>query len=566
MVIPCLPSPIPEPLFGQHDILCELGSRPNSAYLARQIAPDKDKAVLMVAQCFTGAGKPGYAKGAEFLRESQRIATLTSPNVARVRSVVVRGESVLAFGEFLEGEKLAELWCKSPMPLEVALRLILDVLSGVSALQNLRDSQQRPMNLIHGEVSPCTIVLGLDGVAHVLDAIARRAPGARVETASNGYLAPEVLAGKSCDARADVFSAGILLWEALSGKRLFSEGDTAATALSDRDAILPPAILPAGIAWARGLAGIAAKAVAAQPEARWSSAAAMAAELRKTVGLKLAPLATASAFAQSTIADRVNVRRERFDRMCAQLDLSRKRPPGAEAIGGQTAEPLLERHSAAAPSMGELSTDPRSVAASPSPTPPPLPMRGSRSTHAGSHFSAPSADALPAFVGTRVADLPPPNAPVVVEDPVTEIDALDEILHRPRKRAFALLIGAGGLSALVLALAGWRIAHRSAPPHEPPVSSVPKTTIAGRTFPPTSSAPSQLSQTAVVRSVPPLAASLSPAAPPGGAATTTKTPAESASVVAPAAFPQRQAAELSRPAVAGQSKPRAAHPFDPNFL
>jgi hypothetical protein len=566
VVIPCLPSPIPEPLFAQHDILCELGARPNSVYLARQTAPEKDKAVLLVAQCFSGANKPGYGKGAEFLREAQRIATLTSPNVARVRSVVARGDDVLAFGEFLDGEKLAEVWCKSPMPLEIALRFVLDVLSGVSALQNLRDSQQRPMNLVHGEVSPSTIVLGLDGIARVLDAIARRAPSARAEAASNGYLAPEVLAGKPWDARADVFSAGVLLWEALSGKRLFPEGDTAATALRDRDAILPPAIVPAGTAWARGLAVIAAKAVAAQPEARWSSAAAMAAELRKVVGLKLAPLATACAFAQTAIADPVKVRRERFERMWIQYDVSHKRPFGVRPAADPTAEPLLEGHSAAVPSSHEVSIAPAAVAASSPPMPPPLPTPASRSTQAGSHSPPPSADAMAAFVGTPVADLPPPNNLVVKEEPETEIDAIEEVPHRARRRAFVLLIGLGGLSALVLALAGLRIVQRGAPAPAPAVSFAVKTMSSPGTFPPISSAPSQLSQTATIRPVPARPASLSLSAPLGGATTTTKTPSEPASVVAPAALPQRQAVEALRPAAAGQSKPRPAHPFDPNFL
>ncbi len=79
--------------------------------------------------------------------------------------------------EYVDGEKLAALWGTDRIPLEIALRVIVDVLSGVATLHNLRDARQQPLKLAHGELSPSTIVFGLDGVARLLHAVARRQPG-----------------------------------------------------------------------------------------------------------------------------------------------------------------------------------------------------------------------------------------------------------------------------------------------------------------------------------------------------------------------------------------------------
>jgi len=553
-----LSSGIPEPLLAEHEVLCELGSRPTPAYVVRRAASANDKG-LLVAQCFSGAAKPGYAQGAEFIRQAQRIATLTSPNLPRVRAVVVSGDDAVAFGEFLDGEKLAGLWCKSDMQLEVALRVILDVLSGVCALQNLRDSQQRPMNLVHGEISPHTIVLGLDGVARVLDAIARRAPpGPHAEAASSGYLAPEMLAGKSSDVRADVFSVGVLLWEALSGKRLFPQADRPVISPIEREAMLLPAILPAGTAWARGLAAIAAKALESEPEARWSSTATMAAELRKAVGLKVAPLATLAAFAKNTFADRVQARRERLEGMCALPPASRERQSKGQASTERPFEPLLDRQPAVALSSDELSIEPDESATIPSAVPPPLPTPAFRPTQEVSHFPPPAADALPTFIETSGVDAAPQQPAVVAENSEAEIDAIEEMPRRPGRRVLALLLGVGGFGALVFALAGWRVAYQNAP-H--PVVGIPhaaRTPSLADADPPRASAQSQPSQAATTPAASP------PRASPPVATTRTKTTLDPATALAPIQAPSR-AAEVSRGAV-GHSKPRTMHPFDPNFL
>jgi serine/threonine-protein kinase len=352
---------VPDSAFAPYEIVCEVGSRPSPVFVVRQKAPPGVKPVVLVAERFTGAGKAGDAKGADLVREARRMSTLASPNLARVREVTVRGDDLAVFGEFLDGEKLLELWKPNGISLEVALRIIIDALSGLSALHNLRDAKQQPMHLVHGELSPATIVFGLDGTARVLGAASRRAPGARAETASVGYLAPEVHSGEPYDAQADVFSAGVLLWEALTGKRLFAENESPAEIVARvRSKPLPPATCPEKAAWAKGLIDVAAKALAASPAERWPTAAAMAAEIRKLAGLKLAPASSASAFAKSTFGDRVKSRRERLERSSSSISARPPAPPAppeAEAARVPALNPVREPSSptlARAPSARAL--------------------------------------------------------------------------------------------------------------------------------------------------------------------------------------------------------------------
>src|SRR5262249_12546494 len=63
----------------------------------------------------------------------------------------------------------------------------------------------------------------------------------------------------------------------------------------------------------KGLVAVAAKALAASPDDRWPTASAMAAEIRKAAGLKLAPASTAAAFAKSTMGEPVRARRTRLE-------------------------------------------------------------------------------------------------------------------------------------------------------------------------------------------------------------------------------------------------------------
>jgi hypothetical protein len=306
--------PIGEDLFTPYEVIGQLGARPLPVYVARQSALAIGAAQLVVAEHFPLACKTGSAAtGSDLRREARRISTLANPHLARVRDVAVRGDDLVVFGDFIDGEKLTAFWRSGEwLPLEIALRILLDVLTGVGALHALRDSNQQPMKLTHGEISPATILFGSDGVGRVLHAVARRAVDARPEAVSVAYLAPEVHTNDAHDGRADVFSVGVLLWEILEGKCLSGDGEEAA-GLRVRSGPLPTPSFPEKSLWAKALVPVVTKALAAAPEDRWATAAAMAAEIRKAAGLKLAAASAAAAFAKSKFSERARARRARWE-------------------------------------------------------------------------------------------------------------------------------------------------------------------------------------------------------------------------------------------------------------
>ncbi len=308
-------------LFAPYEVIGELGARPTPVYVARQSALAVGGAQLVVAEHFPGACRPSEIARSDLRREARRISTLANPHLSRVREVAVRGDDLVVFGDFLDGEKLGALWKSGEwIPVDIGLRVLLDVLTGIGALHGLRDSNQQPMKLVHGELSPSTILVGSDGVGRVLHAVARRAIDGVAEDASLPYLAPEVYANDAHDGRADVFSVGVLLWELLANRPLTSDGEEAA-GVRVRSAALEAPEVSEKTPWAKALIPVVAKALAAAPEDRWSTAAVMAAEIRKGAGLKLAAASAAAAYARNKFGERVKQRRARWESRPSQ-------PPG----------------------------------------------------------------------------------------------------------------------------------------------------------------------------------------------------------------------------------------------
>ena len=152
-----------------------------------------------------------------------------------------------------------------------ALRMLLDVLTGLSALEDTRTEQGQPF--VHGEVVPAMLRVDPRGATRLV-ALAPwhwSAPGTLPVAERHGHLAPERLLGDVIDARADVFSAGVLLWEALAGRRLFETEsvDGIVMRLMGGKVTLPE--LPPELSWAVPLKAIAICALSVDPEQRFAN-------------------------------------------------------------------------------------------------------------------------------------------------------------------------------------------------------------------------------------------------------------------------------------------------------
>jgi eukaryotic-like serine/threonine-protein kinase len=168
-----------------------------------------------------------------FIDEARLASRIRHPNVVQMLDVVDQNDELLLVMEYVHGESLHELLRAARrrgerVPLRVALAIIAGVLHGLHAAHEATSEAGAPLNIVHRDVSPQNVLVGVDGVPRVLDFGIARAAVRTLQNTGEGiikgklaYMAPEQLGGVPVDRRADIFSASVLLWEMLAGRRLF---------------------------------------------------------------------------------------------------------------------------------------------------------------------------------------------------------------------------------------------------------------------------------------------------------------------------------------------------------
>jgi serine/threonine protein kinase len=232
---------------------------------------------------------------AMFLDEARISARIRHPNVVAATDLLaLDGETFLVM-EYVHGESLATLndglrGRGKRMPIEVAVHIMRDVLNGLHAAHEALDEVGQSLSLVHRDVSPHNIQIGIDGTARVLDFGIAKALGRLQDTHTGqvkgklSYMAPEQLMGQPLDRRVDVFAAGVVLWETLVGKRLFiaeHPGQVVQRVLTET---VPPldALVPE---LSYSLMRAVARATERDPTKRFASAAEFARELEDAAEL-----------------------------------------------------------------------------------------------------------------------------------------------------------------------------------------------------------------------------------------------------------------------------------------
>jgi serine/threonine-protein kinase len=173
-----------------------------------------------------------------FLDEARLAARIHHPNVVSILEIGATDQGYYIVMEYVEGDTLGRLLSRAAqtgqrVPLKVGLRIVIDMLAGLEAAHELTDDDGNPLKIVHRDVSPQNVLVGVDGSARITDFGVARATS-RLSTTRAGqlkgkvaYMAPEQARGDSgVDHRADVFAAGIVLWEVLACRRLFkAEGE-----------------------------------------------------------------------------------------------------------------------------------------------------------------------------------------------------------------------------------------------------------------------------------------------------------------------------------------------------
>jgi serine/threonine-protein kinase len=232
-----------------------------------------------------------------FLDEARIAARIHHPNVVPILEVGASPVGYYLVMEYIEGDTLARLLARAAstgkkLPVSIALRVAIDMLSGLHAAHELHDDQNQPVNLVHRDVSPQNVLVGQDGIARITDFGVARAASRLTATRVGqlkgkiAYMAPEQAAGsEELDRRADVFSSGVVIWEALAQKRLFKAENEAAT-LSRVIAEPVPLLFQVAPVVSKEVSGVVMRALDRDRDKRFPNCAAFADALEAAAALK----------------------------------------------------------------------------------------------------------------------------------------------------------------------------------------------------------------------------------------------------------------------------------------
>ncbi|HBQ14587.1 MAG TPA: hypothetical protein DEF51_26820 [Myxococcales bacterium] len=224
-----------------------------------------------------------------FVNEAKLAAVITHPNVVQVSDLGVASGTYYIAMEYVAGVDVLTLLQAAGergvlLPVVAATYVARELCEGLDAAHRQGDMSGRPLGIVHRDVSPQNVLVGLDGVGRIVDfgialaasRIAASRPG--VLKGKPSYMAPEQAQSESCDARADVFTLGIILWEILCGRRLFQAEMDVATLLQVMTAEIPPPSSEQPLC-TEAMEAVAMKALERDLSARYGDARSLAAEL-----------------------------------------------------------------------------------------------------------------------------------------------------------------------------------------------------------------------------------------------------------------------------------------------
>ena len=340
-----------------------------------------------------------------FVDEAQIMVRLNHPNICQILDFGTMRDGYFITMEYVEGLDVAAVTrlldrTDDRVPIDVALYVVSGVLSGLHYAHCAEDETGQPLKVVHRDVSPHNVLLGVNGDVKLTDLGAATASDRVRTTQTSGhaplgkllYMAPEQRQGNQLDGRADVYSVGLILAEMLLGASEFHDNASGFLAglfsWSEKLAanFAPPWDLP--------LSQMVERSLAPDPEQRFQSAGemlAMVTALVEEFGRPATPERVGNLVAQ--------LLRRRAGKPEEALDLAPRCPRISSVVSlyseqGQEVGALLGADLLASPeALDSLSPRPTPVESTPvpvsapapftpdQPLPPVRPQRPSRHSH-----------------------------------------------------------------------------------------------------------------------------------------------------------------------------------------
>ncbi|MEZ4461319.1 MAG: protein kinase [bacterium] len=198
-------------------------------FLARR--DDEDRWFALKIMLPHNAGNPEHEL--MFMDEAQLLQRVRHPNIVAAMDVLhVDGRIAVAL-EYIPGNDLSVVLKRmrernTVMPLDLALEIAMGIAAGLHHAHTLLGPDGAPLYLVHRDVTPENILLGVDGSVKIADFGVAKARGFnQVETKTGiikgklRYMAPEYATGNMQDVRSDLFSLGLCAFEMITGEHAY---------------------------------------------------------------------------------------------------------------------------------------------------------------------------------------------------------------------------------------------------------------------------------------------------------------------------------------------------------
>ncbi|NIS81545.1 MAG: protein kinase [Anaerolineales bacterium] len=255
-------------LGGRYEILNRLGQGGMAdVFHARDLNLQREVAIKVLRD--SRIENPAFQ--ARFLQEARAAANLAHPNIVTIYDFGYDAGRYFIVMEYVSGTDLKTLIRRrGHLPVSEAVDLMVQICAGVGYAHRA--------GLIHCDLKPQNVLVGIDGVAKITDfgiarALATIHPDEFYETVwgSPLYFAPEQAAGFPPSPASDVYALGITLFEMLTGAPPFNAEDAQILAALHQTA-RPPSLRLSHPEISETLEQIIFKVLSKEPSARYRTA------------------------------------------------------------------------------------------------------------------------------------------------------------------------------------------------------------------------------------------------------------------------------------------------------
>jgi eukaryotic-like serine/threonine-protein kinase len=228
------------------------------------------------------------------LADASLASALSHPHIAALFDFGDEDGRIFLAHEYVPGQALQALLSAKPFDLTLALEFAVQLADAVA--------EGHRHGVVHGDIRPSSILItptdqtkiigfglshwstgGIERATIAAEISAGREPTTPNASKIVPYMSPEQVLGGRMDARSDVFSLGVVLYQMLTGRAPFGSDTPGGTAVKILQGTPPPATRQ-NPSLAPGFDAVLARAMAKSLEARYETAAPLAADLRALAG------------------------------------------------------------------------------------------------------------------------------------------------------------------------------------------------------------------------------------------------------------------------------------------